>query len=52
MIETIRDDKFERFKELLSNGASLYTINLRERDKMMVPHLVCAYARMNFAEYL
>lgn len=37
---------------MLSNGASLYTISLRDKEKMMVPHLVCVFARMNFAEYL
>lgn len=30
----------------------MYTISTRDKEKMMVPHLVCAFARMEFAKYL
>ncbi|CAD8062613.1 unnamed protein product [Paramecium sonneborni] len=52
LIESIKDDKFIVFKDLIEKGVSIYTASLRDKEKMLVPHLVCAFARINYAEYL
>ncbi|CAK71714.1 unnamed protein product (macronuclear) [Paramecium tetraurelia] len=52
LIESIKDDKLIIFKDLIENGASIYTVSLRDKEKMLVPHLVCAFARLNYAQYL
>ncbi|CAD8157141.1 unnamed protein product [Paramecium pentaurelia] len=52
LIESIKENKFLVFQDLIDKGASIYTVSLRDKEKMLVPHLVCAFARINYAQYL
>ncbi|CAD8068960.1 unnamed protein product [Paramecium sonneborni] len=52
LIESIQDDKFIVFKDLIEKGASIYKILKEERQNVSSSFGIQKYARINYAEYL
>lgn len=50
LFRTIEDNDINKFKTMISGGCSIYTV--ADRDKMLIPHVVCLYARVDFAQFL